>query len=215
MAPVTQDEQAVHYICYVCVILDNLQPMNKILHQHWPLLLLTTILVFTTIGADSLGNVLQLQSADFSVTQSYRLITAHIIHLNAVHALMNWAATVLLWLIAHKTFSPRLWAGSMLAHAVLISLALLSQPHITWYVGFSGITYALIAQTSLCNHLYPSAMRILVIIALLSKVLYDMGSGQHNPTVEMIGGQVISEAHFFGLLSGIILGALLCRRHKA
>ncbi len=72
-------------------------------------------------------------------SQPWRALTAHLVHVNWVHALINLAA----WFAVARLFAPELrtWRQPLVlavaALAVTLHLALL-HPGIAWYRGFSG-----------------------------------------------------------------------------
>jgi rhomboid family GlyGly-CTERM serine protease len=76
--------------------------------------------------------------------EPWRLLGAHLVHVNARHALINAAA----WFVVARVFAPELGVRRQLAiagaAAAAISAALwAAYPEIEWYRGLSGVLHAL------------------------------------------------------------------------
>lgn len=91
---------------------------------------------------------------------SWRLLTAHFVHLGAAHLAANlFAATLIGWSCDQLRVSARLPAAT-LASLAGVALGLEFGPWaISWYVGLSGMLHGLFAWLCLFLALSPSAER--------------------------------------------------------
>jgi rhomboid family GlyGly-CTERM serine protease len=148
--------------------------------------------------------------------EPWRVLTAHLVHINWTHALVNAAA---LWIVA-RLYAEDLGAGrqalALGASALVISAALaLLYPSIDWYRGLSGALHGLFfagaAKWLLSER--PRTFRRLWLPATLFaggwvKVALEQPGGATTPHAQWLGAAVVPQAHFVGALCGTVLGAL-------
>ena len=148
--------------------------------------------------------------------QPWRALTAHLVHINWPHALINAAA---LWIVA-RLYAPDLdaWRQSLalLVSALAISAALAGlYPVIDWYRGLSGALHGLFfagaAKWLLAER--PRSLRRLWIPAALFaggwiKVALEQPSGATTPHADWLGAAIVPQAHLVGAACGTLLGVL-------
>ena len=146
--------------------------------------------------------------------EPWRWLTAHFIHVNWQHALIN---AVALWVVA-RLFAPDLtpWRQlfTLLTAAVTISACLaLIYPTITWYRGLSGALHGLyFAGTTLwLIKAKPRRFQQLWLPSALFfggwiKVLLEQPGGATTPYAEWLGAGVVPQAHLVGAACGTLLG---------
>lgn len=142
-------------------------------------------------------------------SEPWRLFAAHFVHLGWVHLGLNLTGLLLLWLLLGDMLRPLWWVAGIAFMAVGVSLALLwCSPAVGWYVGFSGVLHGLFVAGAIANlrHLPGLAVPILVVLSL--KLLVErIWQGGFRIT-ELIGGNVIVDAHLYGALLGLCVGGL-------
>ncbi|WP_052481153.1 rhombosortase [Gilvimarinus agarilyticus] len=178
---------------------------------------LRTIIIFMLISAltlaglaaagQTLNPLLQYQRSAIDQWQVWRLFSAHLVHLNLIHGLLNLAG---LWLIIFWVGTERSRTSWMLAGALIglsISLSLyIWQPNISYYVGLSGVLHGLLVfgLAPLCAQNLPAGWA--GIIAITIKLCYEQIIPGGNSTTEvLIAGPVVSIAHIYGAVSGALL----------
>ena len=157
--------------------------------------------------------------------EPWRVLTGHLVHLNAQHAVINALAL----LIVARLFAPDLGAlrqaAVLVITAVAISLGLaLLYPSIAWYRGLSGVVHGLFfaGATAWLVRARPRTLGALWLpLALVAggwiKVLMEQPAGEALPHVEWLGAAVVPQAHLIGAACGTMLGlaaALADRRRR-
>lgn len=152
-------------------------------------------------------------------SQPWRALTAHLVHVNWVHALLNLAA----WFAVARLFAPELrtWRQPLVlavaALAVTLHLALL-HPGIAWYRGFSGTLHgvffagasawllALLAD----GERRPRALWLPAVLVAGGwvKVLAEQPGGSLTPYAQWLGAGIVPQAHLAGAVAGSVLGLL-------
>jgi rhomboid family GlyGly-CTERM serine protease len=151
------------------------------------------------------------------VSEPWRLITGHVVHVNWKHALIN---AVALWVVA-RLFAPDLNAWrqltALLAAALAISVCLaLLYPSIEWYRGLSGALHGLFfaGATKWLIQARPRTFRQLWLPSVLLlggwiKVALEQPGGATTPYADWLGAGVVPQAHLIGAACGTVLGLLL------
>jgi rhomboid family GlyGly-CTERM serine protease len=146
--------------------------------------------------------------------EPWRAITAHIVHINWKHALINAAAIV----VVARLFAPDLGARrqllTLVAGAAAISIGLaLFYPGITWYRGLSGVLHGLFfaGSTTWLMKAKPRNWRRLWLPAALFfggwiKIVLEQPPGAQTPYAEWLGANTVPQAHLIGAICGTLLG---------
>ncbi len=144
--------------------------------------------------------------------QPWRLLTAHLVHVNWTHALVNCVA----WWALARLFAPDLSAArqsvALFAGALAVGGALLLDPHIAWYRGLSGVLHALYfcgATVWLARSWHSRTWGALVPAALLAagwvKLVLEQPRGDVMPFAPWLGAMTVPQAHLAGAVAGTAL----------
>src|ERR1700694_3419816 len=72
----------------------------------------------------------------------WRLLSAHWVHLNARHLLLDSAGLALLWALYARELPPTVWMLGALAATATIDAGLWwEHPEVQWYAGLSGLLH--------------------------------------------------------------------------
>lgn len=150
----------------------------------------------------------EIQGGDY-----WRLITGHWVHLGPTHLLLNLAGLLVTGLLFTRQPPLAWWLSYLILAPLAISSGLLiTAPELAWYRGFSGCLHGLLVFTALFNFRSDTRWSLIILgfIALklaFENVLYPAAG--HNP---LIGGAVVTHAHWLGALTGLVAGVLLLLR---
>jgi rhomboid family GlyGly-CTERM serine protease len=151
-----------------------------------------------------------------STREAWRWLTAHFVHVNWQHALIN---AVALWVVA-RLFAPDLNPSRQLLALVAAALAIsaclaLLYPSIAWYRGLSGALHGLFFAGSAIWLIKarPRRFRELWLPSALFfggwiKVALEQPGGATTPYAEWLGAGVVPQAHLVGAACGTMLGLL-------
>ena len=142
-----------------------------------------------------------------------RLISAHGVHLGPAHLAMNIVGLGVVWFLVGEAFSPARWTLIIASSIALIDLGLwFLMPALDWYVGLSGLLHGMLAAG--IAGIWRTRRQEAMIIAgvLLAKLGYEMLLGPLPGAASTAGGDVITDAHFFGALGGFAAGFAICIR---
>jgi len=167
--------------------------------------------------APELGPALEYRHATLAA-QPWRAFTAHVVHINWPHALVN----ALAWFIVARLFAQELPPARQVvvgvATGVVISVGLaLRYPEIDWYRGFSGVLHGLFfagATTWLVRSLITRDADRLGVIWLpgaltlggWTKVLLEQPAGATTAYAEWLGAPTVPQAHLLGAACGTMFG---------
>ena len=142
----------------------------------------------------------------------WRLMTGHMAHLSAVHAALNLAALGLMLYGFGYGRSGRALLFCAVVSALTISLSLyVWQPNVSYYVGMSGVLHGLFLfmLLPLCSQKKPLAWFALTLLA--AKLLYEFWQpAGSTATEQLIGGPVLTVAHWYGAVGGMLASGLWC-----
>ena len=165
------------------------------------------------------NEALRYDRAAIAAGQWWRLITAHVAHLNAMHAAFNIAGLLIVALIFADVFSSRRQAGALLVAAVAVDLGLwLAHPEIGDYVGLSGALHGLFAAGALTwaiagDHAESRVHRawgVALLVGLVAKLALEAQG--HDFWLGASGIHVVIAAHRWGASGGLAFALLLNAR---
>ncbi|WP_129648427.1 rhombosortase [Peristeroidobacter agariperforans] len=138
----------------------------------------------------------------------WRLFTAHLVHLNTWHMLLNAGGVALIAALFKGDYSWRGWLLIALFGALAIDLAFVCwEPHILWYVGLSGVLHGALAAGAVSWWQYqPKRLSLALTAILVGKLAWEY---QHGGLLLMGDLPVVVEAHRYGALGGLAAGLIL------
>ena len=174
---------------------------------RWLWLLLILLVLDLVLGlGDNIGGVLRYDRSAIAAGGWWRLLTAHTVHLDAHHLILNELGLVLLWSLFAQDYDPVEWCVIVLSGALAISSGLWwLSPRIAWYVGASGVLHSIMAA-GCAKHLAERAWdRWILLACLCVKLAYEQLRGHEAATV-------VVDAHLYGAIAGFAVGAALSWR---
>ena len=148
--------------------------------------------------------------SDLTAGEAWRLVTGHLVHLDLEHALLNVAGLLLVWALFSRVFTAGQWALTLLAGVVAIDLGLwVVNVELQWYVGASGLLHTAMAAGIVRQMLVRDPVAWGLGVLGVGKLLYEHFSGAMPFTSS--GALVVTDAHLYGAVAGMICGVLLRR----
>ncbi len=171
----------------------------------WLLLILLVLDVVLGLG-DNIGGVLRYDRSAIAAGGWWRLLTAHAVHLDAHHLILNELGLVLMWALFAQDYDPVEWCVIVLSGALAISSGLWwLSPRVAWYVGASGVLHSIMAA-GCARHLAERAWdRWILLACLCVKLAYEQLGGHET-------AMVVVDAHLYGAIAGFAVGAALSWR---
>jgi rhomboid family GlyGly-CTERM serine protease len=177
------------------------------------LLLGCAALLLPLLGGEALQRSWRYERAGVADGQLWRLVTAHLVHLNFEHALLNVIGLILLWALFAGLQS---WRETLLV--TLLSMASIDagfwflEPRLQWYVGASGVLHGLMGAgvVKLMRERDPIAW--VAGMLFIGKLIWEQ---THGPLPFETQGIVIVSAHLYGAVGGLLAAGLSWGRGMA
>ena len=178
----------------------------------WALLAVIVLLAGLELGGDAWRDALSYDRAALASGQWWRLISAHFVHLDAQHMLLNSLGVVLMWALFARDYSPLRWLAIYLFSSLTISAGLwVLNPEVPWYVGCSGALHGVLAAGTLAHLRRRDLDSWILAIIVVAKLTYEQLAG----AMPFAGdAHTIVDAHFYGAIGGLALAFLLRSRRE-
>ncbi len=170
-------------------------------------------LLVPTLGGERARALLRYERASLAAGQWWRLLTAHVVHLDLRHALLNCLGLVLMWALFAREYSVGQWLIVLLAAALAIDGGLwFGDSTIQWYVGSSGVLHGVMAAGALAAMRRGEREGWVLGVLLLLKLAYEHYAG----ALPFSGRDpVVVDAHLYGALGGSAVAAFLPSRRRS
>jgi rhomboid family GlyGly-CTERM serine protease len=169
------------------------------------------LLLLPTLAGDGGRQLLRYDRTGLAGGQWWRLVSAHVVHLDVRHALLNSVGLVLMWALFARDYSPRQWLLIVLGAVTAIDAGLwLGDSTVLWYVGSSGALHGVMAAGVLAHVRRGERDAWVLATLLVVKLLYEQWVG----ALPFSGNDpVVVDAHLYGVLGGAAVA--LCLKPQA
>ena len=176
------------------------------------LLAACALLALLESGGDPLRLALRYDRDALALGEWWRAITAHFVHLDAEHTLLNTLGVVLMWALFARDYTLPRWAAIYLASALAISAGLwIFDPGVPWYVGASGALHGVMAAGTLAHLRRRDLDSWILAVILLAKLSYEQIAG----SMPFAGdASTVVDAHLYGAIGGLSLALFLSSRRE-
>ena len=158
------------------------------------------LLLLPTLGGEPARLALRSDRAALASGELWRLLSAHLVHLNFRHACVNVLGLALLWALFARDYTPRQWLLITCAAIAAIDAGLwLWDSTLEWYVGSSGVLHGYLAAGTLAHLRRREPDGWILSAVLAGKLLYEHAVG---PLPFSGSANVVVDAHLFGVLGG-------------
>ena len=176
----------------------------------WSLLAVCALLALPELGGEPVRAALSYNRAALAQGEWWRLLTAHFVHMDAGHALLNGLGVVLMWALFARDYSPLRWLAIYLFSALTISAGLwMFDPQIEWYVGASGALHGVMTAGTLAHLRRRDLDGWILAVFIVGKLAYEQLAG----SMPFAGAaHTVVDAHLYGAVGGLALALLLRSR---
>ena len=170
------------------------------------LLVACAVLFLPELAGEAGRELLRYDRAGLAHGQWWRLLTAHVVHLDLEHAALNSLGLVLMWALFARDYKPGQWILIVLSAITAIDAGLwLRDSTVAWYVGSSGVLHGVMAAGTLA-HLRRRDLDGWGLAAfIVVKLAFEQYSGA-LPFSDS-GAGVIVDAHLYGTVGGLAAAA--------
>jgi rhomboid family GlyGly-CTERM serine protease len=171
------------------------------------LLAVCAALLALAATGDAGRELLRYDRAALAHGELWRLLSAHLVHLDFHHALLNCAGLVLMWALFARDYSLRQWLGIVAATVAAIDAGLwFLDSTVLWYVGSSGALHGIMAAGALAHLKRGEGDGWILAAFLLAKLGFEHWVG---PLPFSGRDPVVVDAHLYGVLGGLAGAGLL------
>jgi rhomboid family GlyGly-CTERM serine protease len=187
----------------------SFNPGQRTLQVQWLFcIVISIVLLFATCWPDCLAQF-QYDRSALAGGEWWRVLTAHIVHLNIPHLILNLLGLFLLCELLWGTLPLHHGIGLFIFTGMVISAALWwLQPELIRYAGLSGVLHGLWAGFTIYGLLHTSLhSRIPYLIGALlqlAKLLTEFFYGPSPYTENLIGSEVSTASHLYGAIAGMM-----------
>lgn len=175
------------------------------LQQHIFPIAIALITIIVALAGPEVQQDLRYERSSIFSGEVWRLFTAHFVHLGWGHLLMNLAALGLIWGLAWRTLRVSAWLVVSITSISSVSVGLfMLNPELAWYVGLSGMLHGLLLAGIIANLAAGHRLEIILLLILCGKVAWEQIYGPLPGSAEFAGGAVVVDAHFYGLVGGLV-----------
>jgi rhomboid family GlyGly-CTERM serine protease len=176
------------------------------------LLAVCAALILPELGGDAVRNALSFDRVSIGAGQWWRLLSAHFVHLDAEHALLNGLGVVLMWALFARDYSPWRWGAIYLFTALTVSAGLwFLDPELKWYVGASGALHGVMTAGTLAHLRRRDLDGWILAVFIIAKLLYEQFAG----AMPFAGtAHTIVDAHLYGAVGGLAIAIFLKSRRE-
>jgi rhomboid family GlyGly-CTERM serine protease len=172
------------------------------------LLVACALLLLPELGGDAARELLRYDRTGLAAGQEWRLLTAHVIHLDLEHAALNTLGLVLMWALFARDYKPGQWVVILFAAIAAIDAGLwLRDSTVAWYVGSSGVLHGVMTAGTLAHLRRRDLDGWVLATFIVAKLAFEQHSGA-LPFADS-GAGVVVDAHLYGAIGGVVSAAVL------
>jgi rhomboid family GlyGly-CTERM serine protease len=176
------------------------------------LLLAVLLLLAPLLGGSSLELLWRYERSGVAQGEWWRLLTAHVMHLDAWHAMLNCMGLALLWALFARSYRLAQWGWALLVTIVTIDLGFwFISTGLQWYVGASAVLHGVFACGCIALIRQRDAVGVVAAAVFVAKLLWEQ---IHGPLPLETRHPVITVSHAYGALGGALAGLLLRGRSE-
>ena len=172
------------------------------------LLAICALLLLPELAGDTARSFMQYERSALAAGQWWRLITAHLVHLDLEHAVLNALGLAMMWALFARDYRARDWLIIVIAIFIAIDAGLwFRDTNIVWYVGASGALHGFMAAGTLAHVRRGDLDGWILAVFIVLKLGYEQWTGALP--FSGTGVPVLVNAHLYGALGGVVAATAL------
>jgi rhomboid family GlyGly-CTERM serine protease len=176
------------------------------------LALAAALLLLPLLGGMALRDAWRYERTAVAAGEWWRLLTCHLVHLDAVHALLNTAGLALLWALFARSYHLSSWLLAIAISTVAIDCGFwFLSTQLRWYVGASGLLHGVFACGCLAMMRTGDRVGFIAGAVFAGKLAWEHW---HGPLPFERADQVVTVAHLYGAIGGALAGLKLRPRRQ-
>ena len=176
------------------------------------LLLSLALLLAPLAGGEALTQLWRYERAAVADGQWWRLVTAHLVHMDARHALLNGVGLALLWALFARSWRPGQWLFALALTLVTIDAGFwFISTGLQWYVGASALLHGAFACGCIALVFQRDRLGQIAAVILVAKLVWEQMQG---PLPLETRHPVVTASHAYGAVGGALAGLLLTLRSR-
>lgn len=184
-----------------------LRSLNCDAAYGWTLLGTCAALIAITLAGERVRLLLRYDRTALAAGEWWRLLTAHFVHLDLHHVLLNCLGLALVWALFARDYTARQWTVITLASIAAIDAGLWWwDSTLEWYVGSSGALHGIMAAGALARVRRGEVEGWVLAAFLAGKLAWNYWMGALPVSA---GLPVVAQAHFYGVAGGLAAAACL------
>lgn len=181
---------------------------------RWHILGLTSLLLVLGLAHEWVNPWLRYDREAIEGGQLWRLVTCHLVHMNAWHMAMNLTGFLLCWFFFTDLMTRRMLWTWLAASAPVVGLAFFFlDPDMNRYVGLSGLLHGLLVLLLVSGWRGNPILHSVVLAVIAGRMVWEQMPGYDVDYLRgFIDGSVYVNAHLYGGIAGLCLSPLFIRR---
>ncbi len=177
------------------------------------LLLALALLLLPELDGQAARRALGFDRGPLQQGQWWRLLSAHFVHLDLQHALLNGLGVVLMWALFARDYPRLRWLAIYFGSALAVSAGLwFCNPQLEWYVGASGALHGVMTAGTLA-HIRRGDLDGWILAGF---ILVKLGYEQLAGALPFAGSSdTVVDAHLYGAIGGVVLALIPSPRSQA
>jgi len=156
--------------------------------------------------------LLSFDRAAIAEGQWWRFLTAHFVHLDLEHAVLNSLGVVLMWALFARDYSPWRWAAIYCGSGLAVGLGLwFFNPEWSIYVGASGALHGVMTAGTIAHLRRRDLDGWILAIFIVGKLAFEQWTG----ALPFAGdANTVVDAHLYGAIGGVLLALPMNSRRQ-
>ncbi|SQD76868.1 rhombosortase [Moritella yayanosii] len=145
----------------------------------------------------------------------WRLISGNFNHTNIYHLLLNLGALAVIGGLHYRYYNSAAYTGLILLLSIGVGVGILwLSPSTHLYVGLSGILHGIIIVGAVIDVTKKYYSGYVLMIGTIIKVINEQLFNSPVEISQLIEARVLTEAHLYGLVTGLIIAPLYVYLNK-